>query len=88
MNENRVLQNVPVGMGRIYRGPYTQIWLCMSVVPEPHPIRPKRITAFRKQEQRAARRREIIRHILQAVFVIGTLITWAAAVMLLFWMVK
>jgi len=88
MNEKRVLQRMPAGMGCIRTGPYTQIWLCVSVLPEPDKRRPKRITETWKAEQKRARRREITRHILQTVFVIGTGTTWAAAAAILIQMAR
>lgn len=52
MNENRVLQTMPVAMGCVKTSDYTTYWVCVSKMQRHVPPRIKRITAYQKEKKR------------------------------------
>lgn len=52
MNAERVLQTMPVSMGRIEMHDSTTYWVCLPKMRKPVPERIQRITAYQKEKKR------------------------------------
>lgn len=64
MNEERVLQTMPVGMGRIERSGYTAYWVCVPKMRKPVSTRVARIAAY----QKAKKRRQMLKKALEYAY--------------------